>query len=87
MENVILQIDKETYKSIFSINKKNGINLNQYVLRPAKKMDETEYLLSTKANRKALLESIESSKNPENLVEMRIVNGVLIEVENENNTR
>ena len=37
MESVILQIDKNTYKSILSFNKKNGIDLSQYVLKPTKK--------------------------------------------------
>ncbi len=73
MESVILQIDKKTFNTILSISRKNGINLNQYVLKPAKKrkIDETEYLLATEANRKALLEAI----NQKEYVEMEYVNG------------
>ena len=73
MESVILQIDKKTYNTILSYNKKGGIDLNQYILRPIKrsKMDETEYLLSTEANKKALMEAI----NQKEYVEMEYVNG------------
>lgn len=73
MGSVILQIDKKTYDTILSFNKKNGINLDQYILKPIKKskMDETEYLLSTKANKKALMEAI----NQKEYVEMEYING------------
>ena len=37
MESVILQIDKKTYNTILSFNKKNGIDLSQYILAPIKK--------------------------------------------------
>lgn len=81
MESVILQIDKKTYNTILSFSKKNGINLNQYVLRPTKKrrMDETEYLLSSEANRRELLEAIEDIKEGKNLVKMKYVNGEFVE--------
>ena len=37
MESVILQMDKKTYKTILSFNKKNGFDLSQYILTPVKK--------------------------------------------------
>ena len=81
MESVILQMDKETYKTILSFNKKNGFDLSQYILKPIKKrkMDETEYLLSSEANRRELLEAIEDIKEGRNLVKMKYVNGEFVE--------
>ena len=74
MESVILQIDKNTYKSIFSFNKKNGIDLSQYVLISPKKhkMNETEYLLSAEANKKILMKSIKEADNPKKLIKIKL---------------
>lgn len=72
MENtVLLKLDKSIYDTILSF----GIDISKYVLHTnfeRQTMDETEYLLSTPANKKALEEAISSSKNKENLVEVNL---------------
>ena len=67
-DKLILQLDKSIFDKILSL----GIDLRKYVLKPARKLTETEYLLSTEANRKALNKSIKNAKNRKNLIEVDI---------------
>ena len=68
---ILLKLDKSIYDTILSF----GIDISKYVLHTdfeRQTMTETEYLLSTPANKKALEEAILSSKNKENLVEINL---------------
>lgn len=67
-DKLILQLDKSIFDKILSL----GIDLRKYVLKPARELTETEYLLSTEANRKALNKSIKNAKNRKNLIEVDI---------------
>ena len=78
---VLLQLDRNLFNDILSA----GFNIKDYVLEPVKnikkkkKMTETEYITSTKANKEALDQSLDDIKNGR-LTEFKIVNGVLQEV-------
>ena len=78
---VLLQLDRNLFNDILSA----GFNIKDYVLEPVKnikkkkKMTETEYITSTKANKEALDQSLDDIKNGR-VTEFKIVNGVLQEV-------
>lgn len=79
---VFLKMDRSLFNEILSL----GIDIRDCVLEPVKKnikkkkkMTETEYITSTKANKEALDQSLDDLKNGR-VTEFKIVNGVLQEV-------
>ena len=70
---VLLQLDRNLFNEILSL----GIDIRDCVLEPVKnikkkkKMTETEYITSTKANKEALDQSLDDIKNGR-VIEMNI---------------
>jgi arginyl-tRNA--protein-N-Asp/Glu arginylyltransferase len=65
---VLLELDKNIYNTIIS----NGIDISGYVLKSPKcKVDETEYLTSTKKNKYLMDKAVEDVKNKKNLTKVR----------------
>ena len=81
MTDVILRMSKKDFNTLLPFGLKAGIDLNDFKLELVNKhkMDETEYLLSSEANRRELLEAIEDIKEGRKLVKMKYVNGEFVE--------
>ena len=73
MTDVILRMSKKDFNTLLPFGLKAGIDLNDFKLElfNKHKMDETVYLLSTEANKKALMDAI----NQKEYVEMEYING------------
>ena len=84
MNNIItLQMDRKIFNTLIPAGISVDIDIRDFVLEPvkkkkSKKITETEYLTSTKANKKALEEAIYDVEENKNLTEMEFVNGILM---------
>jgi antitoxin YefM len=61
-------VNKQGTIELLDMDISEGTEVEIIVLVPNSETDTTEYLLSTEANKKELLEAIERVKNPENMV-------------------
>jgi hypothetical protein len=74
-----MNIDKELHRKLKTYVVSSGTTIKDYILGLIKnnlKSDETDYLLSTKANKIALEKAMDDVNNGKNLVEVELVDGI-----------
>ena len=76
--SVLLKFDNKLYNDTFSYWLERGVDISKFIVN--NKTDETEYLTSTKANKQVLDKSIKNIEEGKELYEMKLVDGVFIEV-------